>query len=103
MQQYQVLEFFHLIILPWDLAILQNCLLTLKVLCINVIYIYKLNRQDDGAAYRIFCPKNLKCCLDPNNKIKPEFEETFVYLFIIGMYSRFYNKKYELKLITFYY
>ena len=47
--------------------------------------IYKLDQQDDGAAYRTFCPKNLMYCLDSNNKIKPEFEETFIYLFIIGM------------------
>ncbi|POG58716.1 hypothetical protein GLOIN_2v1789992 [Rhizophagus irregularis DAOM 181602=DAOM 197198] len=46
--------------------------------------IYKLDRQDDGAAYQIFCPKNLMCCLDSNNEIKPEFEGTFIYLFIIG-------------------
>uniref|UniRef100_U9TBC4 Uncharacterized protein n=2 Tax=Rhizophagus irregularis TaxID=588596 RepID=U9TBC4_RHIID len=45
--------------------------------------IYKFDRQDDGAAYQIFCPKNLMCCLDSNNKIKSEFEETFIYLFII--------------------
>jgi len=49
--------------------------------------IYKLDRQDDGAAYQIFCPKNLMCCLDSNNEIKPEFEGTFIYLFIIGKYS----------------
>ncbi|POG77253.1 hypothetical protein GLOIN_2v1747656 [Rhizophagus irregularis DAOM 181602=DAOM 197198] len=46
--------------------------------------VYKLDRQDDGAAYRTFCPKNLACCLDSNNKIKSEFKGTFIYLFIIG-------------------
>jgi hypothetical protein len=46
--------------------------------------VFKLDRQDDGAAYRIFCPKNLECCLDSNNKVKSEFKGTFIYLFIIG-------------------
>jgi len=54
--------------------------------------VYKLDRQDDGAAYRIFCPKNLMCCLDSNHEIKPEFEGAFIYLFIIGMFQKFYNK-----------
>jgi hypothetical protein len=49
--------------------------------------IYKLDQQDDGTAYRIFCPKNLMCYLDSNNEIKPKFEGTFIYLFIIGKYS----------------
>jgi hypothetical protein len=54
--------------------------------------VYKLDRQDDGAAYRTFCPKNLMCCLNSNHEIKPEFEGTFIYLFIIGMFQKFYNK-----------
>lgn len=54
--------------------------------------IYKLDHQDDGAAYQIFCLKTLKCYFDSNNKIKPEFEGTFIYLFIIGMFSKISNK-----------
>ncbi len=48
--------------------------------------VYKLDQQDNGVAYRTFCSKNLICCLESNNKIKPEFEGTFIYLFIIGKF-----------------
>jgi hypothetical protein len=53
---------------------------------ISVLYkhdVIKLDRQDDGAAYRSFCYQNLVQCLNVN-KIKEGYEGFFVYLFVLG-------------------
>jgi hypothetical protein len=43
--------------------------------------VIKLDRQDDGAAYRAFCSGNLQNCYDI---IKEDMRGIFVYLFIMG-------------------
>ncbi|GBB97652.1 hypothetical protein RclHR1_30270001 [Rhizophagus clarus] len=43
--------------------------------------VIKLNRQDDGAAYRVFCLENLQNCY---NVIKEDMRRIFIYLFIMG-------------------
>jgi hypothetical protein len=47
--------------------------------------VIKLDRQDDGAAYRTFCSANLKQLISHNYQLKPEHKGFFVYLFIMGM------------------
>ena len=52
----------------------------------SVLYkndVIKLDRQDDGAAYRSFCYHNLAQCLN-RNEIKEGYEGFFVYLFVLG-------------------
>ena len=46
--------------------------------------VIKLDRQDDGAAYRTFCSANLRQCLTQNYHMQPEMNGFFVYLFVIG-------------------
>jgi len=47
--------------------------------------VIKLDRQDDGAAYRAFCFQNLAQCLNNNqNEIKEGYEGFFIYLFVLG-------------------
>ena len=43
--------------------------------------VIKLDRQNDGAAYRVFCSGNLQNCYDI---IKEDMRGIFVYLFIMG-------------------
>ncbi|PKC16096.1 hypothetical protein RhiirA5_257139, partial [Rhizophagus irregularis] len=43
--------------------------------------VIKLDRQDDGAAYRVFCSGNLQNCY---GIIKEDMRGIFVYLFIMG-------------------
>jgi hypothetical protein len=57
-------------------------LLKLSNLLNSVMYrhdVIKLDRQDDGAAYRVFCSKNLQNCRDIEDT-----QGLFVYLFIMG-------------------
>ncbi|RHZ90226.1 hypothetical protein Glove_2g65 [Diversispora epigaea] len=59
----------------------------------SVLYkndVIKLDRQDDGAAYRSFCYHNLAQCLN-KNEIKKGYEDFFIYLFVLG-YIVDYNK-----------
>jgi hypothetical protein len=46
--------------------------------------VIKLDRQDDGAAYRTFCSSNLRQCLTADYKIQPEMDGFFIYLFVMG-------------------
>ena len=46
--------------------------------------VIKLDRQDDGAAYRTFCSSNLKQLVTHNNQLESGKEGIFVYLFIMG-------------------
>ncbi|EXX65938.1 hypothetical protein RirG_128550 [Rhizophagus irregularis DAOM 197198w] len=45
--------------------------------------VIKLDRQDDGAAYRVFCSENLRNCHGTHN-IEEDMRGLFVYLFIMG-------------------
>jgi hypothetical protein len=57
-------------------------LLKLSNLLNSVMYrhdVIKLDRQDDGAAYRVFCSRNLQNCCDIEDT-----QGLFVYLFIMG-------------------
>ena len=45
--------------------------------------VIKLDRQDDDAAYRIFCAQNLEQLLD-NGQLSNDNKGLFVYLFIMG-------------------
>ncbi|CAB4434731.1 unnamed protein product [Rhizophagus irregularis] len=57
-------------------------LLKLSNLLNSVMYrhdVIKLDRQDDGAAYRVFCSRNLQNCRDIEDT-----QGLFVYLFIMG-------------------
>ncbi len=60
----------------------------------SVLYrrdVIKLDRQDDNAAYRIFCAQNLEQLLD-NEQLSNDNKGLFVYLFIMGklFYCLFY-------------
>jgi len=46
--------------------------------------VIKLDRQDDGAAYRSFYYHNLKHCLNNDIEIKEGYKGFFIYLFILG-------------------
>ncbi|PKK57765.1 hypothetical protein RhiirC2_790459 [Rhizophagus irregularis] len=46
--------------------------------------VIKLDRQDDNAAYRVFCSKNLAQVLDGEKGLSSEFRGLFVYLFVMG-------------------
>jgi hypothetical protein len=49
--------------------------------------VVNVDKQDDGAAYRIFCSQLLDQCCDmipTNSEILP----AFVYLFVLGMYNK---------------
>ena len=48
--------------------------------------VVKLDRQDDGAAYRTFCSSNLKQLVTHDYQLEPGKEGLFVYLFIMDMY-----------------
>ena len=57
-------------------------LLNLSNLSNSIMYhhdVVKLDRQDDGAAYRVFCSKNLQNCCE-----EEDMQGFFVYLFIMG-------------------
>ncbi|GBC53360.2 hypothetical protein GLOIN_2v1772310 [Rhizophagus irregularis DAOM 181602=DAOM 197198] len=61
-------------------------LLKLSNLSNSVMYhhdVIKLDRQDDGAAYRVFCSENLRNCHGTHN-IEEDMRGLFVYLFIMG-------------------
>ena len=47
--------------------------------------VIKLDKQDDAAAYRIFCSSNLKQCLTYEFQVKEGIEGFTIYLFIMGM------------------
>ena len=49
--------------------------------------VIKLDRQDDGAAYRAFCFRNLAQCLKNQNEIKEGYDGLFIYLFVLGKKS----------------
>lgn len=54
----------------------------------SVLYkrdVIKLDRQDDNAAYRIFCSKNLAQVLDEEKGLSFELRGLFIYLFIMGI------------------
>jgi hypothetical protein len=51
--------------------------------------VIKLDRQDDGAAYRTFCSANLRQCLTKDYNMQPGMEGFFTYLFVIGKYFIF--------------
>ncbi|PKY48484.1 hypothetical protein RhiirA4_422203 [Rhizophagus irregularis] len=46
--------------------------------------VIKLDRQDDNAAYRVFCSKNLAQVLDEEGTLSSESRGLFVYLFVMG-------------------
>ena len=50
--------------------------------------VIKLDRQDDDAAYRIFCTRNLEQLLD-NGQLSNDNKGIFVYLFIMGRFIYF--------------
>ncbi|CAG8813637.1 22341_t:CDS:1, partial [Gigaspora rosea] len=45
--------------------------------------IIKLDRQDNGAAYRTFCSSNFKQCLGKDFDVELDMEEFAVYLFVM--------------------
>ncbi|PKB97069.1 hypothetical protein RhiirA5_279367 [Rhizophagus irregularis] len=62
-------------------------LLTLSFQENSIMYkrdVIKLDRQDDNAAYRVFCSKNLAQVLDGEKGLSSEFRGLFVYLFVMG-------------------
>jgi hypothetical protein len=77
-------------------------LLTFETLFVNYFYflnlierhdaimykmdVIKLDRQDDGAAYRTFCSVNLRQCLTEDYNIQPGMEGLFIYLFVMEKY-----------------
>ncbi|CAG8804421.1 2341_t:CDS:2, partial [Gigaspora rosea] len=53
----------------------------------SIIYkrdIIRLDRQDDNAAYRVFCSKNLAQVLDERKTLSFELRGLFIYLFVMG-------------------
>jgi len=46
--------------------------------------VIKLDRQDDGAAYRTFCSSNFKQCLGNDYKVEQDMEGFAIYLFVMG-------------------
>jgi len=61
-------------------------LLKLSNLSNSVMYrhdVIKLDRQDDGAAYRVFCSGNLQNCHEAHDT-EEDMRGLFVYLFIMG-------------------
>lgn len=72
-------------------------LLTLSFQENSVMYkrdVIKLDRQDDNAAYRVFCSKNLAQVLDGEKGLSSEFRGLFVYLFVMGMYNVLISKSF---------
>jgi hypothetical protein len=66
-------------------------LLKLSNLTNSVMYrqdVIKLDRQDDGAAYRAFCSGNLQNC--HNTEDMTDMQGFFVYLFIMGKINIFF-------------
>lgn len=58
----------------------------------SVLYkrdVENVDRQDDGAAYRIFCSAFLEQVYDPNMPQDSDKHGLFIYLFIIGRYSKY--------------
>ncbi|CAB4482434.1 unnamed protein product [Rhizophagus irregularis] len=75
----------HLLTLGSSTARFEQ-LLKLSNLSNSVMYhhdVIKLDRQDDGAAYRVFCSENLRNCHGTHN-IEEDMRGLFVYLFIMG-------------------
>jgi calcineurin-like phosphoesterase len=61
-----------------------------SVLCIRDVY--NVDKQDDGAAFRVFHSRLLEICQD-NGVINPEKLGLFVYLFILGkIIKNLFNK-----------
>jgi hypothetical protein len=48
--------------------------------------VMRLDRQDDNAAYRVFCSKNLAQVLNEEKTLPTESRGLFIYLFIMGTY-----------------
>ena len=48
------------------------------------------DRQDDGAAYRVFCSAFLKQVYDQNESQNHSKDGLFIYLFIVGKYLPYY-------------
>jgi hypothetical protein len=72
-------------------------LLTLSFQENSIMYkrdVIKLDRQDDNAAYRVFCSKNLAQVLDGEKGLSSEFRGLFVYLFVMGMYNVLISKSF---------
>lgn len=46
--------------------------------------VIKLDRQDDGAAYRTFCSSNFRQCLGKDYEVESDMEGFAIYLFVMG-------------------
>jgi len=52
--------------------------------------VIRLDRQDDNAAYRVFCSKNLEQLLDEEKNLPCKQRGLFIYLFVMDKYYCFY-------------